>query len=223
MWSLANGGEIRGSVVDSSGQPVVLSSVTITHTGGASPVALPGRTESSGAYRFLVVPAGEYDLTIRSSWFYETTIKAVRLGTEEVRIVPTIQLDFIGLADCGASEIRPLHYRLSNDAGTGSLSGIILDSQGKPIAEATVVLYTHNSGKLGTTKSGSSGGFSFKGLPPQNQYWISISAEGYFADELLGLAVQSGLDAAHTKTLESCAPGRCQPHLKSIRVFPACA
>jgi uncharacterized protein (DUF2237 family) len=88
---------------------------------------------------------------------------------------------------------------------------------------ATMALYRHGSGSLSTTKSDETGRFSFNGLRPGTQYWISVSAEGYFADELTGLAAQSGLDAVHTKTLESCAPGRCQPNLKATRIMPGCA
>ena len=114
VWSAANGGEILGLVVDAKGKPVVLSSVAITRTGGDSLVTLSGRTETDGAYRFLAVPPGEYDLTIRASLFYEATIRAVRLG-EEVRIAPTIQLDFMSMIVCDVSNAsRPLHYRLSN-------------------------------------------------------------------------------------------------------------
>jgi hypothetical protein len=92
VWNLANGGEIRGSAVDSSGHPVVLSSVTITHIGNDPSSTLPGRTESAGAYRLLAVPAGDYDLTIRSSWFYEATIRAVHLGTEKSESSPPFNL-----------------------------------------------------------------------------------------------------------------------------------
>jgi hypothetical protein len=209
--------------VDSSGHPIVLSSVTITHTGGDALFPQSGRTEAGGAYRFMAVSPGEYDLTIKKSGFYEATIRAVRLGTSEVRIVPTIQLEWIPIYCEGSNESRPLHYRLSDVLGTGALSGIIHDSRGSPVVEATVVLYGHGSGKLGTTKSNDIGGFSFNGLPPGAQYWISVSATGYFEDELTGLRVQPGLDPVYTKTLEACAPGRCQPNLKTIRVPPPCA
>lgn len=163
-------------------------------------------------------PPGEYDLTIRASWFYEATIRGVPLGTAEVRIVPTIQLEFTPICDV-SNDSRPQHYHLSNGPiGTGALSGIILDQQGNPVTHATAVLYRHSSSSLSTTKTDDTGRFSFNGLRPGTQYWISVSA-GYFADELTGLAVQSGLDDVLTKTPESCAPGRCEPHLKSIRIL----
>jgi hypothetical protein len=137
--------------------------------------------------------------------------------------VPTIQLEFTPICDV-SNDSRPQHYYLSNGPiGTGALSGILLDQRGNPVTQATVVLYRHGSGSLSTTKSDDTGRFSFNGLRPGTQYWISFSAVGYFVDELTELTVQSGLDAVHTKTLESCAPGRCQPHLKSIRILGGCA
>ena len=208
--------------MDSSGKPVVLSSVTITRAGSGTLVQT-GRTETGGVYRFSNVPSGEYDLTIKPSWFYEATIKAVRLGAEELRVVPTIQLETTPMCDV-SNDSRPQHYRLSNGPiGTGALSGIILDERGNPVVSATLVLYRQGSGSLSTTKSDETGRFSFNGLRPGTQYWISVSADRYFADGLTGLAVQSGLDAVHTKTLESCAPGHCQPHLKSQRILGGCA
>ena len=84
-WCAAQGSELRGLVMDSSGKPVVLSRVTIARSGADA--FQTAQTETGGVYRFSNVPSGEYDLTIRASWFHEATIKAVRLGTEHLRLV----------------------------------------------------------------------------------------------------------------------------------------
>jgi hypothetical protein len=53
---LARGGEVRGSVLDDAGEPVVGAQVTLTHCPGLCPMV--ATTDERGAYRIGSVPAG---------------------------------------------------------------------------------------------------------------------------------------------------------------------
>lgn len=91
------------------------------------------------------------------------------------------------------------------------------------IAGAAVTLFRRGLGRLAMTTTDQNGEFSFPSLPPSADYWITISGAAYFADEKNGLMVQQGFDAVYEMGLESCSPGRCQPHLMTIPTIGPCA
>lgn len=64
-------------------------------------------------------------------------------------------------------------------AGTGTLSGTVLDSNGDLIPGASVVLEDGNPADRKSTSAGDNGQFEFPGLPPQNAYRVRVSAPGF--------------------------------------------
>ena len=63
----------------------------------------------------------------------------------------------------------------SQQTGTGSLSGTVLDKNGEVLPGAHVTLADPSSSALRTVQSGSNGQFEFPGLPP-NVYKITVTA-----------------------------------------------
>src|SRR5262249_55183169 len=120
---------------------------------------------------------------------------------------------------------RPDYYRLTfGDTTTGGVAGIVT-SQGKAaIGMAVVTLYIQAKGPVTSTLTDENGRFAFLGLQVRpEEYWITIAATGYFSEELRHLTIRPGFEAVYAPVaLESCIPGRCQPHLKTIRVLPTC-
>ena len=214
---MAQGAEIRGLAVDRLGHPITLFTVTITRTAPAPFTAQSDLTGERGAYRLLDLPPGEYDLVISAYGGRNATIRSIAVDSKETRLIPTIEMEWEPFISMSSQDPSPLHYRL---AASPTLAGIITDAQGNPLSTGTVNLYQGASGKLATTRINPAGTFSFPALRPGAMYWISISAPGYFDDELSGLTVQAGFEAVYMMRLEPCAPGRCQPHLKTITVHP---
>ncbi len=215
IWSTAlleaQDGEIRGSVIDLfNGRPVVLSTVDLS--------GKPGQIERGGAYRFSKVPPGEYELTIKASSFYDVTIKHVRVANAQTLMMPTVQLESIPFF-CPGPKILADYYELD---GSTALSATILGKKQAPVENATVRLYAKRVGKIAEMRTNDKGLVSFSALDPSRDYWISVSAEGYFTDELAGMCVQLGLNAFHSLNLEQCQMGHCQPGLKTIRVNGTC-
>ncbi len=94
-----------------------------------------------------------------------------------------------------------------------------------PVQGAVVTLYVKGKGRIGSEKTSERGSFLFVDLREQpDEYWISIEHDGFFLEEASHLVVFPGLEAVYPPiTIESCRPGRCQPHLKTVRVLPRCA
>ena len=140
-------------------------------------------------------------------------------------MLPAVRVEFGMFADCG-SDLRPNHYRLLVGAAeTGAVGGTVTNDRGELIGGATVTLYMQGKGPISSNKTRDDGTFSFAGLQVRSeQYLVSIAREGYFSQELQHLTVLPGLEAVYAPiTMESCSPGHCQPHLKTLHVIPGCA
>jgi hypothetical protein len=75
------------------------------------------RTDDDGKFKFTVLPAGVYTLTLTERGFQPLTLKSIRVASGEQKILPTLRLDVAG--SCGAGAV--LEYR-SRD-GQASLQG----------------------------------------------------------------------------------------------------
>ena len=215
-------GAITGFVT-AGRQPVSNAQIQAREQGGSNAVRVV-TSGPDGAYVLSGVAAGMYDPKITAPGFYSAEIRDIEIHAAEIR-VPVVPLAIGFIADCGV-ERRPTYYRhIVNPGESGALAGRVLSGEAVAVSGATVTLYVKGSGRIGSQKTGSDGTFRFAGLTTQpREYWISIEHEGYFAEELEHLSVVPGLEAVYSGiTMESCSPGRCQPHLKTVRVIGPCA
>jgi hypothetical protein len=208
--------EISGSILSWAEQPIVGVQVRVRGTDYL------GFTGPDGSYRIRDLDSGVYDLEVLATGFYAVTIRPVALGVGEVKALSAIRLKVGLIEDCGSD--RPDYYRPSGGGGTGAVGGVVMSDKKAFSQNATVTLYLKGKGRIATTVTGEDGRFSFSGLQPRREeYWLTIAHEGTFSEELRHLQVQPGFEAVYDPmTLESCSPGRCEPHLKTIRVIPPC-
>jgi len=213
-------GEIHGRVTArfDSGQPLPRVSVTLVSSDQSSPYSKSSETDLNGDFHIQNIPPGLYDLKLERPLFYSATIQAVSNSQGRV-ILPTLELEFAGMCNSGT-----YYYRVAGSSlGYGDISGRITDQHGRPVGGSVVVLYSLGSGRVAEATADTSGNYRFTNLQPRSGYWISIVSDGYFSDELTDLVVQPNLESVYSKALESCPPGRCQPHLKAIAVEPSCS
>lgn len=215
---------IRGTVVTWQEQPVGRAEVRLSQSNGQGSPRIV-RTEPDGRYQLQNLLPDTYDLEVSASGFYSVTIRGVQLGITEVRTLPAVLLNVGLIAECGMDR-RPDDYTLAvGGTGTGSVNGVITSEGKTPVVGASVKLYIQTKGSVGATLTDENGSFTFQELSiHSDEYWVIIAGTGYYSEELRHLTIRSGLKAVYAPiTLESCAPGRCQPYLKSIRVMPGCA
>jgi len=205
----------------------VLGAEVLIYASNRGTTPQSARTEPDGHYQVADLQPGIYDLEIRAQDFQPATIRAVQLEAGKVAVVPAILLDLsLGLVMACPVDPHPDYYRLAvGDADTGAVAGIVTGEGKAVVRRAVVTLYVQGKGKVSSTLTDEEGQFTLRGLPGRlKEYWLSITAAGYFSEELTRLTVRPGLEAVYEPiTLEPCAPGRCQPHLKTIRVLPNCA
>ncbi|WP_231954993.1 carboxypeptidase-like regulatory domain-containing protein [Occultella aeris] len=149
---------VSGTVTDEDGNPVPGATITLTPTGGGTPVSVV--SDSTGAYLFDTVQPGDHELTIDAPPGY-TVIESpapvtVPTGSEE----PITDQDFVVQAPASVS---------------GTVTG-----GGQGVAGAVVTIT--GPGGTFTTPTAADGGYSFPGLPP-GQYTVTLEVPfGYTAD-----------------------------------------
>ncbi|MCU1257427.1 MAG: TonB-dependent receptor [Bryobacterales bacterium] len=74
--------------------------------------------------------------------------------------------------------VGPAGLRAQSDAGAATLTGVVLDKDGKSIQSATVVIKNNSTGLSRKTTTDASGHFSASGLPP-GAYAVEASAPGF--------------------------------------------
>jgi hypothetical protein len=170
------------------------------------------------------VPHGIYNFKVIATGFRSAEIRNVHVNAAAITL-PSVPLEFGLIADCGTAP-GPTYYRVSaGPEGLGAIAGVILDDKAMPVQGATVTLYMKDRGRVRSQRTNAAGAFSFAGLQMQTEeYWVSIERDGFFVEEVRHLFVVPGFEAVYSQiTMESCSPGRCQPHLKTVHVMPSCA
>jgi Carboxypeptidase regulatory-like domain/TonB dependent receptor-like, beta-barrel len=103
----------------------------------------------------------------------------------------------------------------AQSASTGALSGIVVDSSGSPIPNATVSLTQSATNQTRTATTGEDGGYDFSLLPP-GDYEVEFQAPGFRTARLSPLAVNvsevPALDAV-LEAGEASEPVECQCRL----------
>jgi carboxypeptidase family protein len=78
----STGGRIRGTVTDSSGAAIAGAKVTLINEGTSA--ARDAETNASGAYLFLEVPVGSYEVDVAATGFKKYVRKAIPLNLDEI-------------------------------------------------------------------------------------------------------------------------------------------
>jgi hypothetical protein len=85
-------GRAAGSVVDSSGAPVVSAAVSLTLE-GSSRAMLTTQTGPDGSFRLIGVRPGDYSLTVEAQGFARAVVRGVAIDTARETDLPAIALD----------------------------------------------------------------------------------------------------------------------------------
>jgi len=128
-------GTIQGSVVDEAG--VAIAGVTLTTTLGPPPVI----TDALGAFVLADVPIGAIELTASAGGYapLEMVVTVAAGITTQVNIVLTLEA-----------------------VSTGSISGVVLDAAGDPVADASVAV----EGQASTALTAADGSFLVEDIAP---------------------------------------------------------
>ncbi|HYV20103.1 MAG TPA: carboxypeptidase regulatory-like domain-containing protein [Verrucomicrobiae bacterium] len=88
----------------------------------------------------------------------------------------------------------------------GAIQGRIVDADGDPVAGALVRVEAVSPGvPIEPTRSDQAGAFRLPGLAPGSRYTLFVSAEGYAAVEMRGVAVERGRATSVTLVLDPAA------------------
>jgi 5-hydroxyisourate hydrolase-like protein (transthyretin family) len=181
------------------------------------------RTDNQGRFQFTVLPSGTYALELFQPGFRTLTLKSIRLGSGEHKMLPSLRLD-VGV--CGEPPIDYIEL-LRTEQHVGNLRGHVLRQQrhypGPAIAHATVKLLCDEREVCGETKTDSNGEFMFSDLPPGKNFTIGVTHPGYYLLEERTYEVQAGFKATYWPiTLEHCPNGNCDPRLRPQRPLGLC-
>src|SRR5580704_6475258 len=131
-YGQAISGNLVGTLLDSSGAAVANAEVTATNVGTAQ--LIPGRTNSTGEFRFDNLPIGTYKISAKASGFRTTTVEAEvqlnKTGTVNLTLTPGAATETVEVS--GAAPIidtttaqlgTTFDSRLSTDLGLTSNGG----------------------------------------------------------------------------------------------------
>jgi hypothetical protein len=147
------------------------------------------RTDDDGKFKFTMLPAGVYTLTLTERGFQPLTLKSIRVASGEQKILPTLRLDVAG--SCGAGGVLEYLEQLPAEQHVGNLSGRVVRDEAHPIAGATVRLLCNNRKICGETKTDSNGEFIFFNLPAREDITIRVTHPGFYLWEGTGYEVRA--------------------------------
>ncbi len=75
---------------------------------------------------------------------------------------------------------------------TGSLTGTVVDNDGKPLPGVTVSVTSPNLQGMKNSVSDANGAFRFPSLPPGGEYTLALNLEGYDAEQRTGIPIRVG-------------------------------
>jgi len=151
------GGVLIGAVTDMDGVAVASATVKVLQN---STVIATATTGSSGTYRISGLEAGTYVVQVSKTGFITAQVSGVEITA-------------------GATTTVDAQLTASGN-GLGTLSGLVVDAQGRPVQSAVVEL-SGPSGDLATTTN-ADGAFTFANLVAASNYVLTVSASGYLTD-----------------------------------------
>ncbi|HEX7756113.1 MAG TPA: carboxypeptidase-like regulatory domain-containing protein, partial [Niabella sp.] len=98
------------------------------------------------------------------------------------------------------------HIRVIGHAqNSNEIKGQVIDENGKPIANVTVLAKSRNTGQTATTQTDSSGSFAYSGLPAAGSYSLVASHVGYQTQTVSGYNIATGSNTPLVIQLRSTA------------------
>ena len=101
-------------------------------------------------------------------------------------------------------------FLMAQTAGTGKLTGTVIDASGKAIANATVTATSVDNGQMRSATTATDGSYRFDGLPPGN-YRLKFEAAGFKALEIRSATVNGTDTAVLDGKLEAGEPIAAKP------------
>jgi hypothetical protein len=174
-------GEIDGPTADAE-----LTLQTAPHT------VFSVRTHDGGKFKFSVLPAGTYTLTMSFLGFRTLRVKSIQVASGEHKVLPRLRVD-MAPSDFAGPPIAD-HMELATDQRVGNLSGRVENDRERPISHAMVKLLCDEK-ICSQTKTDAKGEFIFFNLLPRENYVIRVTHPGYYPWQGTDYQVQAGYDA----------------------------
>jgi hypothetical protein len=152
------------------------------------------RVDEDGRFKFTVLPAGTYALTVACLGFKPLKVKSILVASAEQKILPPLRMD-LAPTDIPWLPIPEFALRMT-DRKFGNLSGRVGDSRERPISRATVKLFCDEK-VCGETKTDAIGEFIFLNLSPRDDYAIRVTRFGYYPWQWTDFTVQAGYDCTY--------------------------
>jgi len=171
-------GIITGSVTDVSGKPAVGATVTFTPSAGGTPQTV--LTDTNGNYTLSNVPPGTYTGT--------AALNGATAASPSVNVV--------------SGQTITVAFKLA--AGAGSATGRVVDTNGNPIAGASVFFNGGGTTTVQTAKTDATGTYTFPANSlPAGIYVVSATATGFGNSA----PVQAVVTSAATTTVQDIVLG----------------
>jgi hypothetical protein len=168
------------------------------------------RTSKVGIYEFSNLPAGEYTLTFRVTGFLPLIVKSIVVSEREQKRIPDVPLEVAhGLCPRPIAQDQVL---LPPESSFGNLIGSVTPA----IADVEVTLVCRTFSPCRSTKTDSSGRFSFDMLSA-GIYGLNFRRDGFYPENATGYeyTVNAGWESVYSsKLLERCHNGNCDPKLR---------
>ncbi|WP_270181050.1 MSCRAMM family protein [Alkalihalobacillus sp. CinArs1] len=153
------GGSIQGTITDTSGAPLPGSFVEVTNVNGVLVATIT--TDQNGEFLLSDIKVGQLNVKATAPGYGATTIGVI--------VEP--------------AETSPVQLALSEI--TGTISGVVTDTDGTPIGNATVTVTDGTNTSVATVISNSDGSYTIPQLDP-DQYTVTASESSTGANVVTG-------------------------------------
>jgi hypothetical protein len=152
------------------------------------------RTGDDGKFKFTVLPAGTYTLTLTYRGFRTLRLKSIRVGSGEHKVLPPLRLD-VSPSDGGGPPLLD-HLEPAPSERAGNLSGRVENKSERLVSHAKVQLFCDEK-SCGETNTAANGEFIFFNLSPGDDYEIRVTCPGYYPWQRDDYEIQAGYDATY--------------------------
>jgi len=153
------------------------------------------RLDDEGEFKFTVLPAGTYTLTVAHLGFKTLKVKSIPLASAEQMILPPLRME-LAPTDTPWLPIPELALHVA-ERNVGNLSGRVMRDESRGVASATVTLFCEDK-LFGETKTNTSGEFIFFNLQPSDDCAIGVTHSGYYRWQRTDYEIQAGYDVTYS-------------------------